>query len=187
MRRAVAIALVTLLLASGPAAAHPHVFIDWRVEPQVEKGAFVAVKLYWRFDDLYSELVLDTVDRDGDRKLSQPEIDAIAKRTLANLEKGGFYTAFTVDERPWRAQKAQHFTAEIDGDHIVYVFTLALPSPAKALTVSSYDPEYYIEMLTDKRQAAAGNGFACKAGPASAVKTQGWGSITPDQVSCTVK
>ncbi len=187
MLRLAALVLLTSLLAIRPANAHPHVFIDWRVEPVLASGAIVSLKLYWRFDDLYSDLVLGTVDRDGDRKLSPPEIDAIAKRTLANLEKGGFYTSFTLDDRPWRAQKAQHFGAEVDGDHVVYIFTFTLPSPAKALTVSSYDPEYYIEMLADKRQVTAGSGFACKAGPAPAVKLDPWGSITPDLVSCSVK
>lgn len=187
MLRLAILAVVTSLLAIRPAGAHPHVFIDWRVEPVVASGAIVSLKLYWRFDDLYSDLVLGTVDRDGDRKLSPPEVDAIAKRTLANLEKGGFYTSFTLDERPWRAQKAQHFGAEVDGDHVVYVFTFALPSPAKALTVSSYDPEYYIEMLADRQQVTAGPGFTCKAATASAVKTDAWGSITPDLVSCRVK
>ena len=176
--------LVLGLLPWRQADAHPHVFIDWRVEPQVEKGAIVGIKLYWRFDDLYSDLVLETVDRDRDRKLSPPEIELVAKRTLSNLEKGKFYTHFTVDGRPWQTDKAVDFTAQIDGDHLIYVFTFALPAPAKQVAVSSYDPEYYIEMLADKKQPATGQGFGCKVMRAPPVKLDGWGTLTPDLVDC---
>lgn len=188
MRRALLWFLAPVLLLSWrPAQAHPHVFIDWRALPQVEQGAIVAVKLYWQFDDLYSDLVLESVDRDKNRKLSPSEIEAIAKRTLANLEKGKFYSHFMLDGKTWQPDKAAEFSAEVDGDRIVYIFKIALPRPAKELSVSAYDPEYYIEMLADKRQPTTGAGFSCKAAPATPVKTDSWGSITPDIVSCLAR
>lgn len=185
--------LIAILLAMivatfvRQAVAHPHVFIAWHIEPQIEKGAIAAVKLHWRFDDLYSDLVINTIDRDGDRKLSPAEIDALAKRTLANLEKVKFYAHFTPDGVAWQAEKAEHFTATVDGDHVIYVFTLKLPTPAKSLTVWSFDPEYYIEMRIDKGQQTTGAGFACTVGRGEPVKTETWGSITPDTVSCSVQ
>lgn len=181
--------LLTLAVAAfaRQATAHPHVFIDYLIEPQIESGAIVTLKLRWRFDDLYSDLVLNTIDRDGDRKLSPAEIDALAKRTLANLDKIKFYARFTLDGVEWQAEKADHFTATVDGDHVIYVFTLKLPAPAKTVSVWSFDPEYYIEMRTDKRQPTTGAGFACTAGPGQPVKTETWGSITPDTVSCSAQ
>lgn len=178
--------LVASLLLAGRASAHPHVFIDYMIEPQIENGAIVALKLRWRFDDLYSSLVLDSVDRDHDGKLSPPEIDLIAKRTLSNTEKAKFYSHFALDGGTWQADKAGSFSAEIDGDHVVYVFMLKLPAPARSVTLSAHDPEYYIEMLADKRQTDVRAGAACKISQAPAVKTASWGSLTPDLISCSV-
>jgi ABC-type uncharacterized transport system substrate-binding protein len=184
---AIAVAVLTLL-PWRQAAAHPHVFIHWHVEPQIENGGIASIKLYWRFDDFYSDMVLGTVDRDRDRKLSQPEIDALAARTLANLEKVKFYATFKLDSGPWQPEKAESFTAAVEGDHVIYVFTLKLPAASKTMSVWSLDPEYYIEMVADKKkQPKDGGGFSCTAGPGEPVKTQMWGNLTPDTVSCSVK
>ena len=118
--------LIAILLAMivatfvRQAVAHPHVFIAWHIEPQIEKGAIAAVKLHWRFDDLYSDLVLNTIDRDGDRKLSPAEIDALAKRTssivrarhtVANVSRTLSsactpHSAPSSSRTPWRATRA---------------------------------------------------------------------------------
>ncbi len=186
MRLIACLLMIAVAAFARHATAHPHVFIDYMIEPQIENGAIVALKLRWRFDDLYSGLVIDSVDRDNDGKLSAPEIDAIAKRTLANAEKANFYAHFTLDAAAWQTDKAQVFTAEIDGDHVVYIFTLKLPAPARSVTLSAYDPEYYIEMVADKRQTTIGSGLVCTIARAPPVKTQSWGSVTPDLISCSV-
>ena len=185
--RAIAVVLLLALLPWRQAVAHPHVFIGWHVEPQIKDGVIVAVKLHWRFDDLYSDLVLNTVDTDRDRKLSPPEVEALEKRSLANLEKVKFYARFMVEGQAWQAEKADHFTASVDGDHVVYVFTLTPPKPAKAFNVISLDPDYYIEMRVDKKQAASGTGFACTSGRGEPVKTENWGSLIPDTVACSAQ
>jgi ABC-type uncharacterized transport system substrate-binding protein len=180
--------LLLVLLPWRQAMAHPHVFIHWHIEPHIEKGAITALKLHWRFDEFYSDLVLGTVDRDRDRKLSPPEIEALAARTVANLEKAKFYATFTVDGASWQAEKADQFTAAVEGDFVVYTFTLKLATPAKTLSVWSLDPEYYIEMVADKKkQPASGAGFSCTAGEGQPVKTQMWGNLTPDTISCSAQ
>lgn len=184
MRLLALLIAVALSAFAQPAAAHPHVFIAWQIEPQIENGAITTVKLQWRFDDLYSDLVLNTIDRDGDRKLSPTEIEALAKRTLANLTTVKFYARFTLDGAAWQAEKVEHFGARVEGDHVIYVFTLKLPAPAKAVSVASLDPEYYIEMRVEKSQPTTGAGFSCTAGQGQPVKTDTWGSITPDSVVC---
>jgi ABC-type uncharacterized transport system substrate-binding protein len=184
VRRAVGALALLALLPWQSALAHPHVFIAWRIEPIVENGAITAVKLHWQFDDLYSDLVLGTVDRDRDRKLSQPEIDALQARTLANLEKVKFYAHFSLDGQAWEAEKAEQFTAAVEGDNVNYTFTLKLSKPVKTVSTYSLDPDYYIEMRADKRQATTGAGFVCSFGPSEPVKTQNWGSLIPDKVDC---
>lgn len=182
---AICVALAALFCPVA-AQAHPHVFIDYMVQPQVRNGAIVGLRLLWRFDELYSGVVLDSVDTDGDGRLSQPEIDAIARRTLATMEGNGFYTHLTLDGTPWQAKKAEGFSASVERDQITYAIAITLPAPAKTVTVTAYDPEFYIEMLADKAQAQAGGPAACRVGPAPAVKTQYYGSFTPDLVTCAV-
>lgn len=179
-----ALAGAFLALAMPAARAHPHVFIDYSIEPEMKDGAIVGLRLTWSFDELYSSLVVDSVDRDHDGKLSASEIDAIAKRTLKTIEAAKFYSHFTLDGVAWQVEKAQHFTVEINGDRIAYIFTLRLPSPAKTVTLVAYDAEYYIEMTADKRRNAALGAKACRISQSAPVKMQSWGSFQPDMITC---
>ncbi len=186
MRAAV---LLALLLAALPwrAQAHPHVFIQYLIVPQLKDGAIASVVLHWRFDDLYSSLVLGTIDRDHNGKLSQPEIDELAKRVLTNTADSGFYTTFKLDGVEWRAPKADGFTASAADEIVTYEFTIVLPKPVRILEASAHDPQYYIAMEADPKQPEAAKGaVACRIGKPETVKDKTWGDYMRDVVFCQV-
>jgi len=185
-----AAALLAFLLALLPmrAHAHPHVFIQYLIEPETRDGAIVSVVLKWRFDDLYSSLVLGTIDRDGDGKLSQPEIDDLAARVIVNTAESGFYTTFKLDGVEWRAPKADGFTASAIDEIVTYAFTIVLPKPARVLEASAHDPQYYIALEADPKQSEVGKGaVACRIGKPETVKDQTWGDYMRDVISCEAK
>ena len=187
MRAAIFLAILIALLPMR-AQAHPHVFIQYLIEPQIKDGAIASVVLKWRFDDLYSSLVLGTIDRDGDGKLSQPAIDDLAARVIVNTAESGFYTTFKLDGVEWRAPKADGFTASASDEIVTYAFTIVLPKPARALEASAHDPQYYIALEADPKQPDVGNGaVACRLGKPETVKDKTWGDYMRDVVSCEAK
>lgn len=192
MRRTGPLALAAALLVLGmrPAAAHPHVFIDYTVEPLVEGGAFTAVRLHWTFDEMYSEMVIDSADKDRNRVLSPAEMKEVEGRVVPGLKEQNYFTVLKVDGKPVKPRALERFVASIDRDRVTYAFTLRLPAPAREIAVSSYDAEYYIDMQVSRQEpfriAAGAAKASCTRGVGEAVKTLYYGSFKPDQVSCRI-
>lgn len=180
-----------LVGVSSAALAHPHVFVDYSVEYRVKDGAIVGLQLMWRFDDQYSSIVIDSADADHDEKLSPAEIAHLAKRVVPSLEKAHLYTDVTLDGAKWLPRTVRDFSARIDDDRIVYSFAVDLPHPAHQVTVSTYDAEYYIEMLAIRKHAysvvgAPAEALHCSLGFGPKVMTEFYGSFQPDAVTCAM-
>ncbi len=191
MRPLAIVAGALALFAAAPAVAHPHVFVDYSIEYRVKDDAIIGLRLIWTFDDQYSAVVIETADRDHDDKLSVAETAILAKRVVPSLEKNHLYTDVTYDGVKWQPNHIGDFTAQIDDDRIVYSFAVDLPHPAHQVTVSTYDAEYYIEMLAVRKHAysvigASADALRCTLGFGPKVSTEFYGSFQPDAVTCSV-
>jgi ABC-type uncharacterized transport system substrate-binding protein len=81
-----------LLLAPGPAAAHPHVFVDYAVTVLLAGEAVEGIRLTWTFDDLFSGFILQEFDTDRNQTLSPAEIRRIEEKQLTEFQRAGYYT-----------------------------------------------------------------------------------------------
>ena len=54
---AAGLALAASLMVSAPAAAHPHVFIDYTVTVLCGDAGITGVRLSWTFDEMYSSML----------------------------------------------------------------------------------------------------------------------------------
>jgi ABC-type uncharacterized transport system substrate-binding protein len=69
-----AILTALLLSVAMPASAHPHVFVDARIEVIFDgQGRVSAVQNIWQFDAAFSVFATEGLDTDGDGKLSSAE------------------------------------------------------------------------------------------------------------------
>jgi hypothetical protein len=112
MRRLAAIA--ALVLAPGPAFAHPHIWIAQHVRPVVEDGKYTAVELEWRFDPMASETEIPPIDEDGDGKISPAETKLLADDMLPELQKNGFLTWLNTGARDFRPPRLPTLSVRID-------------------------------------------------------------------------
>ncbi|MDG4647601.1 DUF1007 family protein [Roseibacterium sp. SDUM158017] len=74
-----ALAALGALAAASPLASHPHIFIDAGVTLSLdEAGRIEAVEVTWRYDELYSLILLQDygLDEDFDTNLTEAEIAA---------------------------------------------------------------------------------------------------------------
>ena len=74
---------LVLILACGsaPAKAHPHVFVDVKVDLVFSDGKVTGIQHYWTFDDLYSAFVTQGVGRNPDAP-TEAELLPIAKSNV---------------------------------------------------------------------------------------------------------
>jgi ABC-type uncharacterized transport system substrate-binding protein len=87
--------ILSLLIVLIPVAvtAHPHNWIDMRVELRFDKSG-LATGLYqrWLFDDYYSISVTEGMDDDGDGKPDKAKLEQLRKKVFGNLKAYNFFT-----------------------------------------------------------------------------------------------
>lgn len=145
------LALVWGLLASVPAAAHPHAWIDLKTTTIFnDEGQVTGLRVLWVFDEFYTLYAIEDFDADGD---GQPDDDQLWELAVVNLESLAEYDYFTYLEvdgvQPAYAEVTEYETY-MDGERLVLIFTVDLLVPADPrehhVSYAVYDPTYYIEI-----------------------------------------
>jgi ABC-type uncharacterized transport system substrate-binding protein len=149
MMRAWAI-LGVLIAGAGPVQAHPHVWIDTRIEVVInDRNEATGLWISWTYDDLFSLYILGDMglDQDWDGKLT-PEEEATLAGFDMNWEegyagdthalKGGVDLALS-RPKDWSALYAG---GKITSTHF-RSFDAPIALGAEPLIVQAYDPGYY--------------------------------------------
>jgi ABC-type uncharacterized transport system substrate-binding protein len=148
--------IVTLLLAgsSGPATAHPHVWITDVTTFVFEGPKLVGLRHHWVFDELFSSFVIEEHDADGNGAFDPGELAGVQEGAFSNLAEYGWFTHARIEGEAVALDRVADFRASIADGILSYDFTLPLPEPvdpaAASVAVGVYDPEYYVEVLFDR-------------------------------------
>ena len=145
-----AIGVLTLGAAQGPARAHPHVWINADVTLVFESKAIRALEITWAFDDLYSTLIREDFDKDGDGTLDKSELAEVARNQLEeNLGEFSYFTHPQIDGKRLRVTEVEAFRAHFKDELLSFSFRVPLPEPVDPtrtdFAFGLYDEEYYIE------------------------------------------
>jgi ABC-type uncharacterized transport system substrate-binding protein len=139
---------------SGPASAHPHVWINDVTTFLFEDRQLTGIRHLWEFDEIFSSYVIDEQDVDRNGELNRAEIDSIQANAFSNLRDYGYFTHVRIDGEELPLTEVADFTARIADGVLVYEFTLPLAKPIDPATsgfaVGVFDPEYYVEVLLDE-------------------------------------
>jgi ABC-type uncharacterized transport system substrate-binding protein len=162
--------ILPVCLAAGPALAHPHVFIDTRIEVILnEANEATALRISWTYDDLYTLLFLGDLglDPDGDGLLT-PEEEARMNGFDMNWVEGFEGNTYVLmDEKPIAISGPRDWTASYGDGKLSSTHVRDLLVPVKVgevpLIIQAYDPGYYYAHLIVPPAAVTG-GKGCKAG-----------------------
>jgi ABC-type uncharacterized transport system substrate-binding protein len=136
--------------AATPVAAHPHVFVQAKVEVLMDQGQQVTgVRLTWVYDDYFSLLLTADlgVDLDGDMILTSDE-EAILAASVTDWPpdfEGDLYLA--QGDVPVGLGPPQDHTVELIDGLVHESHTRPLPAPATAgpdFRLQVYDPYFYV-------------------------------------------
>jgi ABC-type uncharacterized transport system substrate-binding protein len=142
------LALIVVLLAGLPlrALAHPHIFIETGLRVDVsDAGEVVAVEITWKYDELFSLLVLEDMqlDADYDGALTPEELDKLRGFDMNWTPgyEGDFYASLGGKALP--LGPPEPVDTKVEDGQIITVHRRSLKAKADGLVLEAYDPLFY--------------------------------------------
>lgn len=139
---------ITLALPAG-AMAHPHVFVDTALRLELDADRRVtAVEVTWKYDDLYSLLIMQDmgVDDDGDGRLTDAELATIQGWDMQWIDgyAGDLYLT-GADGKSVSLSQPEPISTGVEDARLIsrHRRTLETPVDAGNLTLRAFDPEFY--------------------------------------------
>jgi len=163
--------LIAALVSLAPAAAfaHPHIFVEARLEVVADKdGNIEELRNVWRFDEVFSSSVVMDFDKNTDLKLEPNELAEVGKTVKQSLAEYDYYMNLTINGKNVTVQKPDIIHVDYKDGQLLMFFAVkpAEKMPLKGrLTFGVYDPSLYtsIDFPTDNELSLVGDGFTtCK-------------------------
>jgi ABC-type uncharacterized transport system substrate-binding protein len=148
MRYGIIGAILAMGLA-GQAAAHPHVFIDAGIEVIFDaEGRAEALRIEWRYDELFSMLLVEEqgLDPDFDGALTEAETAALSGFDMDWAPDFAGDTYALAGATPVGLSRPEGWTARYEGGRVISTHLRRLDRPVAAdegLIVQVYDPSFY--------------------------------------------
>ena len=91
--RTLAPAAAALVLAGATAAfAHPHVWVTYETTVVYDKGTITGLDHVWAFDDMYTAMAIEGLDKNKDGTYDREELAELAKVNLEGLKDFDYFT-----------------------------------------------------------------------------------------------
>jgi ABC-type uncharacterized transport system substrate-binding protein len=163
------VAAVCAALTSKPAAAHPHVWVTVETTVLYDKGTFTGLRHKWTFDEFYTAMAIEGLDKNKDGKYDREELAELAKVNMEGLKDFAYFTFPKLAGEDLKIGEARDYWLEHKDGILSLHFTVPLAQPvlaeAKDFTFSVYDPSYFIAFdfaKTDPVKLGEGAPKACK-------------------------
>jgi len=136
-----------VILAAGPAAAHPHVWVTTKSEIAWAEGRVAAVRHVWTFDEGYTSFLVQGLDENGDGVYSSDELAELAELNATSLLDFDYFTFLKADGAEQAFAAPVDYRLTHDGLRATLHFTLPLSEPVAAetaLVMEVYDPTFFV-------------------------------------------
>ena len=84
--------LIAILPTATPASAHPHMWVTYEMNVDYDKGTVVGVDHAWTFDDAYTAMALEGLDKNNDGKYDHSELADLLKVNIDGLKDFNYFT-----------------------------------------------------------------------------------------------
>ena len=151
----ISISLLTILILvfSVPkqAISHPHVFIETRMEVELDQEGIKGVWHHWTFDEYFSAWIIDEYDTNKDGVFSPEETQRLYQEAFQNLKKFGFWTRVFYGEKEIATDTLEDFSVSLQKQSATYSFFLPLniklSSDPQDIYIAVYDEDFYCHIF----------------------------------------
>jgi ABC-type uncharacterized transport system substrate-binding protein len=135
-------------LLSSPAQAHPHVWVSVTTTVLYEDGKIAGFRHNWTFDDMYTAMAIQGLDKNGDGTYSREELAELAQVNIDGLKEFEFFTFARIKEAPIEMAAPKDYWLDHKDGVLTLNFTLPLVEPVPAETegveFAVYDQTFFI-------------------------------------------
>jgi ABC-type uncharacterized transport system substrate-binding protein len=146
MKRAILVLGLWAAAACG-AFAHPHVFIDTRIEVAGDQTGVTGFWITWGFDKMFAASILLDFDRDKNRSLSPSEVEAVRTGAFSNLANYKYFLYLRSSQGLYRPASVRDFSAYVEGERLYYRFfvpdRLPLSQEETEVNLAVYDETFF--------------------------------------------
>ncbi len=168
--RAAALNLALLALFwAAPAVAHPHVWVTYQTTVLYDKGAIAGFEHVWTFDDMYTAMAIQGLDKNNDGTYDKAELAELAQVNMDGLKDFDYFTFPKLGTSDLKLAGPQEPWLEHTNGVLRLHFQLPLSQPvlaeAEGFNFSIHDPSYFIAFEPEKSDAlklSAGAPEGCK-------------------------
>jgi len=156
------------MLASTPAAAHPHVWVTIRSQILFSPdGAIVGVRHAWTFDDMFSAFATQGLPQQTKGRFTREELASLAEVNVTSLKEYAYFTFAKADGKTAPFLDPKDYWLDYHDAMLTLNFTLPLKQPVKAkeLVLEVYDETYFVAFeMAPKEPVTLGAGAppACR-------------------------
>lgn len=137
-------------------SAHPHVFIETKVDVLPEK-----IIVTWRFDEMSSAIIMGDYDKNKNKKLDPDEVAFMEKDHFRTLEPYSYFIHMSDGKDEFDLKRVGEFSASFDAKKLIYTF--AIPKPKfKKYELRFYDAEMYVALILKKEWLTCKEPIKCK-------------------------
>ncbi|GGI24496.1 DUF1007 family protein [Bradyrhizobium guangdongense] len=168
MRALLGLLLVAaMMLASGVARAHPHVWITATSELlYAEDGSITGVRHAWTFDDMFSAYAVQGLENKTKGAYTREELVPLAQTNVESLKEYAYFTFAKADGKKERFQEPVDYFLDYKDSVLTLHFTLPLKNPVKPkqLVLEVFDRSFFIDfqMAKDNPVKLVGAPSACQ-------------------------
>ena len=148
------LSLLLACAASAPSRAHPHIWIDAVATLVFADQKLTEVRIQWTFDELFSGALRDQFDPNKTGKFDGQALANLKADAANGLKEFNWFTHLMIGGKKVPIAEGKDFSAAIEGDRVVYRFTVPVTPPVDPavtpVTLSLYDQSFYIDVALAK-------------------------------------
>lgn len=142
-----------MMLASGAARAHPHVWIRATSELlYAEDGSITGVRHAWTFDDMFSAYAVQGLEAKKKGAYTREELGPLAQTNVESLKEYAYFTFARADGKKERFNEPVDYFLDYKDTELTLHFTLPLKNPIKPkqLVLEVFDRSFFIDFQMAK-------------------------------------